>query len=263
MNAYSSIPEEMKALKRWCLFRVEQPKKPGAKPPKVPYQRGCRYKASSTNPKTWTSFSRVHPVPDGFHGINFAFAAEDRLTCVDLDHCRNTTGEVKPWAEEIIERIGSYCEVSYSGTGFHIILRGNPLPHGYKHGDIELYSSAKFISVTGDAHELYLDITDHDISWLIERIEKDRSSCAQAGARQPRKFRKLGAADESAKDWGLLLHLIRKLRSRDVDLIEREFARRYPERYASRSLAKGRRIGEGWYRYEIRRLLEGALCKTL
>jgi putative DNA primase/helicase len=153
-----NIPKEMQDLPCWCFFCIEEPKKDGAKAPKVPRQRSGQH-AKSNDPSTWSAFNEVTPVLDGFDGINFAFKKENRLSCADIDHCRNPeTGEIAEWALEIIERIGSYTEVSYSGTGVHIVFRGEPLAHGYKSGDIEVYSDAKFISMTGNVHSVYFEI---------------------------------------------------------------------------------------------------------
>lgn len=170
-----SILAEMRALPRWCFFKIEPSKKEGKQADKVPYQRNRQY-AKSNDPTTWVHFAEVTTVPAGFDGINFAFVADDGLICVDLDHRRNAaTGDVEPWATEIIERINSYTEVSYSGTGFHIIFRGKALPKGYKHENIEVYFNKKVISVTGDVHEMHFGIADHDISWLIDQITVQRA----------------------------------------------------------------------------------------
>jgi len=174
-----NIPPEMQALKRWCFYRVESPRKPGAKPPKVPYQRNGQH-AKSNDPATWVDFSSVTPIPAGFDGINFAFAAEDRLFCIDLDHARNPqTGEPEPWASEIIQKVNSYTEASASGTGYHIIARGT-IPKSYHQGNIEIYNDRKFISITGDVEELRFGIQPCDISWLTARLEQPQTTTGDA-----------------------------------------------------------------------------------
>ncbi|MGH7174330.1 MAG: hypothetical protein ACRELG_29030, partial [Gemmataceae bacterium] len=68
----------------------------------------------------------------------------------DLDRCRNVQSmTIDDRALAIIKRFGSYTEISPSGTGIHIFLRGK-LPAGGRHnGPIEVYDSGKFLSVTG------------------------------------------------------------------------------------------------------------------
>ena len=187
MANYDNIPAEMRALRRWCFYRVEPPKKPGLKPPKVPYQAN-RIHASSTNPDTWVEFARVENVPKGFEGINFAFRAGDGLFCIDLDHARDAeTSEAKPWAQAIISRVDTYTEISASGTGYHLIGRGE-VPKNYKCGDIEIYADKKFISVTGDLDDgLRLNIETRDITWLIESLVQPRPTWSQQA--QPTKVK--------------------------------------------------------------------------
>jgi AAA domain len=231
MADFNNIPEEMRVLNRWCLFRIEEPEKPGAKAPKIPYQVGGQYKASSTNAKNLSPFSKVQPVPEGFDGINFAFMGEG-LACVDLDHAIDKeTRDVFPWAWAIIERIGSYTEVSYSYTGFHVVFKCKPLEAGRKWGDVELYSTGKFISMTGVVYNNLSTIVEHDISWLIAEQDAKKAAAKTAPATvtvQPGK-------SESETDAALALKIARA-NGTDFEKTKAEFLRqalaRTPERAA-------------------------------
>ena len=66
---------------------------------------------------------------------------------IDLDHVVDPhTGEVQPWALEIVQRLDSYTEYSPSGTGLHIFV----------HGDIPDAGRKKTINKdTGEAVEMY------------------------------------------------------------------------------------------------------------
>jgi primase-polymerase (primpol)-like protein len=70
---------------------------------------------------------------------------------VDLDDCRDPeTGTGANWATAIIDQLDSYTEVSPSGTGYHVLIDGE-LPDGRnRKGDVELYESARFFTVTGE-----------------------------------------------------------------------------------------------------------------
>ena len=61
-------------------------------------------------------------------------------------------GEIALWALEIARYFDSYTELSATGTGLHIILRGN-VPNRRK-GDVEVYSSKRFFTVTGHVVEV-------------------------------------------------------------------------------------------------------------
>ena len=67
-----------------------------------------------------------------------------------MDHCRNREpGEIKPWARQIIIGLNSYTEVSPSGNGLHIFVRGHLPDKGQKRGPIELYDRERYFTVTG------------------------------------------------------------------------------------------------------------------
>lgn len=81
---------------------------------------------------------------------------------IDLDGCRDPeTGAVAQWAQSIIDRFRTYTEVSPSGTGVKLFLRGkSPLQKGKKKTvdaerignktpGIELYDHGRYFTVTG------------------------------------------------------------------------------------------------------------------
>jgi len=128
--------------------------------------------AKSNDPRTWASFDDVmtfldenagyqhdHINKDGVEisgrvseNPGFYIIPENGLVGVDLDDCRDTeTGEATADAQEIITSLNSYTEVSTSGTGYHIILKGTKPPGSRsKVGWKECYNSHYFIC-TGDA----------------------------------------------------------------------------------------------------------------
>jgi putative DNA primase/helicase len=82
-------------------------------------------------------------------GVGFVFTKDDPYAGIDLDHCRNPeTGEIAPWAQAIVDYLSSYTEVSPSGTGVKIFVRG-ALPAGAHKSAIEAYDSGRYFTVTG------------------------------------------------------------------------------------------------------------------
>lgn len=124
------------------------------KPAKIPYQVRNPYKgASHSDPSTWTSFGEAVAALNrkAFDGLMFAFSETDDLVGVDLDNCFTSTGTLEPWARRILAGLASYTELSPSGKGLHVILRGK-LPgdkKGRKKGPIEVYEALRFFTVTG------------------------------------------------------------------------------------------------------------------
>jgi len=94
---------------------------------------------------------RIRPRTGKADGVGFVFTDDDPIVGVDLDDCRDPeTGEVDSEAQDIIERLDSYTEISPSGTGYHVLIEGE-LPEGRnRRGHIELYDRARFFTVTGE-----------------------------------------------------------------------------------------------------------------
>ena len=139
-----NIPEELKSRPQWVVWHAV-----GEKPDKVPYSpRTCR-KASSTDLTTWSTFEEAVEAyeQNEYAGLGFVFSSGDRYTGIDLDNCVDGNGEIAGWALEIARSFDSYTELSTTGTGLHIIVRGD-VPNRRK-GDLEVYSSKRFFTVTG------------------------------------------------------------------------------------------------------------------
>jgi hypothetical protein len=143
--------EELAQVAQWVCYRLRR-RDGQDKPTKVPYQVDGR-PASSTDPETWTSFEAVRqrmagPRPPD--GIGWVVREENGLVLVDLDGCRNPeTGEIAAWALKIVRAFNSYTEISPSGTGLHIYVRGTIPDDGRKVGNAEAYKAARFFTVTG------------------------------------------------------------------------------------------------------------------
>src|ERR687890_896062 len=140
---------DMRDLRQWLCWRMEER---DGKPTKVPYDPSTGEKAESTNPKTWTSYEKALSAckDHGYEGIGFVFTPKDDLCGVDLDKCLDPeTGEIESWAQEVIEELDSYTEISPSGTGVHILVKAT-LPEGRnRKGRFEAYDRGRYFTVTG------------------------------------------------------------------------------------------------------------------
>jgi len=145
------LPETLTTHDQWLCWRAEER---DGKMTKVPVDPNSGQFASTTDSSTWSDFrtarERVVASPD-LDGLGFVFADSDSIVGVDLDDCRiPETGKTREWATDIIDRLDSFTEVSPSGTGYHVLVEGS-LPDGRnRKGDIELYETARFFTVTGD-----------------------------------------------------------------------------------------------------------------
>jgi putative DNA primase/helicase len=141
------LPEELSQRRQWVVWKLEER---DGKPTKIPYIAGGSGKASSTDSLTWRSFEEaVRALETGrYDGLGFVFSSGDPFAGVDLDDCRDPeTGALEEWAEKIVEDFGSYAEVSQSGKGVHIIVKGKA--PNKKRGKVEAYSSERYFAMTG------------------------------------------------------------------------------------------------------------------
>ncbi|WP_042661976.1 hypothetical protein [Haloferax sp. ATB1] len=145
-----TLPTELVERDQWVCWRSE---KRDGKQTKIPVVPGEGSFASSTDPETWSDFETARSFVEANRadGVGFVFTEEDPIVGVDLDDCRDAeTGDVDDDAQDIIDRLDSYTEVSPSGTGYHVLIKGD-FPEGRnRRGQIELYDTARFFTVTGD-----------------------------------------------------------------------------------------------------------------
>jgi putative DNA primase/helicase len=148
-SGYEAVPAELKNRPQWVCWRWAQRDGKYTKPPVDPHSGGD---GSSTDPRTWATFdgARAHCDRAKLAGVGFVVRRQDRITGGDLDKCRDPeTGIVEPWALEIVQELKSYTEVTPSGTGLRIWVRGNLPGHRRRKGHIEFYDDARYLTVTG------------------------------------------------------------------------------------------------------------------
>ena len=143
-----NIPAEMKTYNAYVCWRYEVR---DVKETKVPYDALTGRRDSSTDSRTWRSFEEAVAALEigGYDGLGFVLSTGDPFCAVDLDACRDPqTGKVEAWAEDLIAASGGYVEVSPSGGGVHIIVKGKA--PNRKRGNVECYSAERFITMSGE-----------------------------------------------------------------------------------------------------------------
>jgi hypothetical protein len=145
------IPAALRALD-WVLWRAEQ--RGDGKPTKVPYRvHDHTRRASSTDPATWAAFDDAVEAfaalqdDDSIAGLGVVLTLEAGITCIDLDRVIAEDGTLDPRAQTIVERCDSFTEISPSGTGLHVFVRGT-VPRALKGEQIEVYATDRYIAVT-------------------------------------------------------------------------------------------------------------------
>lgn len=187
LNSRSSpldnVPKAMRERKQWVLHRNKRPVQPDGSPARV------------NDPSTWLTFKEARiwfEKVGGFDGIGYVLIEGDGIVAIDIDNCRNPdTGELSDFAQRIINQFPSYREISLSGGGLHIFLRGE-IPEEYlttsvtgrKNSQlgIEVYRSGRFIAMTGDVFD-----EDHrELADCQEQLAELMAECIPPQAPPPR-----------------------------------------------------------------------------
>ena len=145
-----ALPAALVDRDQWVCWRTQER---DGKQTKVPIIPGSTQFASTTSPETWTTFSMARQAVTNtpVDGLGFVFTAGDPLVGIDLDDCRDPAAETPTaWAAEVLDTLDSYSEVSPSGTGYHVIVRGERPEGRNRAGDLEVYDRSRFFTVTGD-----------------------------------------------------------------------------------------------------------------
>ncbi len=160
--SYENIPAEMRAYQQWICWRYED--KQSAKPTKVPYSpfpdaNGQPKLASVSDWSTWGTFEQAVAAAPYFDGIGFVFTANDPFAGIDLDDAYElkedgsfknpNPDETRERQIKVYQEFNSYSELSPSGKGMHIIIKGS-ISQGRRRASIELYSSGRFFTMTGN-----------------------------------------------------------------------------------------------------------------
>lgn len=161
---FNNIPEELKIIPQWVLWREEYPNNDTTKPlSKTPYCAHNSYFASVSNPATWATFQQCLTVlpKTNMSGIGLVITPELNLTCIDIDDPYKLKPDGTPKfdnPEELLERqknivktFNSYQEISPSGKGLHIWIKGS-VPTGRDKCSIGLYPNSRFMTFTGNVY---------------------------------------------------------------------------------------------------------------
>ena len=134
MSQYDPIPSALKKLRQWVCVGEN----------KVPLQPIELTAANVNDPTTWNTFENA--VNTGTRHIGFVLTKDDPYTIIDLDAPLDGRQEARH--AQVIEQFDSYTEISQSGHGAHIIIKGS-VPCGARRDKLEVYSDGRYMICTG------------------------------------------------------------------------------------------------------------------
>lgn len=169
----SKMPIELRSVARWC-FAMAEDKSPAMLDASLnPYR-------ISVTADVGRLYSYEHimslcharmeaGLPELY--IGFVLAMGDGFTCVDLDADETTPQEVLDNYRHLMEEFDTYTEVSKSGWGLHLWIRGE-MVGAVKRKHIEAYSRERFIICTGKAiNGTYAKNDPEIIKWLNTLVQ--------------------------------------------------------------------------------------------
>jgi len=211
------VPAFLKNIPNWIRWRIEIV---NGKPTKIPYRVDGR-KAASTRPDDWTDYQTAvtGTTIDSNGGVGFV--VNGSIVGFDLDGCRDPkTGNVTEWAEQIIDALDSYTEITPSQSGVRVWVRGTlpgtdrvfNLDPAVGYGDkvkIEVFTDSRYFTVTGNSYfEPSGDVEERDLEAVYEMLHEIRgkhpapttrkNSAADTG--EPTKIELLGTFGTSKHD---------------------------------------------------------------
>jgi len=201
---FENIPDEIKSLPQFVNWKRE---KREGKLTKTPRKPSGDY-AKSNDPLTWSTFEVCKNSAKEFDGIGFVLSKNDPYIGLDFDHCRCPAFDdydpeisgglnmVLPNVADHIRKLNSYTEVSPSGKGIRILLKGKLSVDGKKKGDFEAYQALHYLTMTGhvlDGFPLTIEPRQKEVDAFFQDVF--------GGTEKSLEWEKKARTDTSTGDW--------------------------------------------------------------
>jgi hypothetical protein len=154
---WGRIPVELRDRQQWLIASADA--KGDLKVPTTVSADGKLVHGSSTDPSCWMTFNDAARMAfERGLGIGYCVSPHDPFACVDLDvkGPHNCDDPSKYSTQQQLDRFwlitqafDSYTELSQSGKGLHIWVRG-VAQDGARHDGVEVYGQARFMVCTGN-----------------------------------------------------------------------------------------------------------------
>lgn len=136
---------------QWVVWKYDYR---GDKLTKIPIDPKSEDNASATDELTWsdynTALAKWRERPHLYKGLGFVFTEEDPFCVIDIDNHSECEEDIIKLISEFKQ---TYCEISPSGKGFHIVMIGKKPGdrcRTSKHPGLEIYDRGRFMTITGN-----------------------------------------------------------------------------------------------------------------
>jgi len=170
----NNIPEGLKNIDQWVIWKAG----------KRPLNALTGKPAKIDDPSTWATYDKaLKAIEQGLGiGVGFVFTDEDPYVAIDFDKVM-IDGILRKDIQAIVEKMASYTEISQSGTGLHVIIKGRKPGSKCRKGEVEIYDCKRYFALTGDVYQGRDTIEERqeELDWLCSDVfGDDASSQAQA-----------------------------------------------------------------------------------
>lgn len=213
IDRLGNVPQVLQDRPQWLVWRFVR-KSGQDKPSKMPYylngnlrgwpngmpphQKGVKAVGTQAQPQVdqghdldrqalGTMQQAVGALNSGrWDGVGFAFLPGDGLIGIDVDGAIDPIdGDMADHCQEIIDRCQSYTELSPSGKGIHVIVRGETETFKCNKVGVEVFCGRQFFTVTGREFGGGGDvaqISQETLSWLRVLVKgRDQLPCVANG----------------------------------------------------------------------------------
>jgi putative DNA primase/helicase len=151
---YGQIPAELKQLKRWGVYKkIWKPER--KKFTKIPINPMTGNGGKTNDESTWTDFKTALAAVSRLNLDGLAFYFKPPYIGIDVDNVADdieefTHGDTDNIVSDFMKHTNSYSEISLSGKGLHIIVKGTINGEKRRHKNCEMYEDGRFFAMTGN-----------------------------------------------------------------------------------------------------------------
>lgn len=119
LDLFPFIPKGMKCINNWVLYVIVNGRK-------IPHSARTLKPANVADSTTLSSYAETLAAYQAnltsYNGIGFVQTDDNNIVSIDIDNCVDSDGNILPEAQDIINRVNSYTELSQSSKGIHIYV---------------------------------------------------------------------------------------------------------------------------------------------
>ena len=172
MTKIENLPPYLQQHGLFCLWKYETRNGKTTKPPYNP--NNPQYGARANDRSTFAPLAVATSKAQGFNGLGVGIFGD--LAGIDIDHCIDQSGKLSRMAQDIVDTMDAYTEISPSGTGIRILFLAPSFE--YDAGKYYTKNSSKGLEVyVAGATNRYLTVTGN-VWWSVPDLE-DRTDRLQ------------------------------------------------------------------------------------